>query len=120
MNTEPAKENNAQEIYEYAVSLKNADMTESAMVENLMRRGLSDPEANAVIQKIFAHRKKDNRAEGKRNMIVGGLWLVGGIAVTVFTYNSARSGGSYVITWGPMIFGGIQFFRGLGQYLGML
>jgi hypothetical protein len=120
MNPEPNPTYNPQEIYEYAVSLKNADMTESAIVENLMRRGLSEPEANAVIQKIFAHRKKDNRAEGKRNMIVGGLWLVGGIAVTVFTYNSARSGGSYVITWGPMIFGGIQFFRGLGQYLGML
>jgi hypothetical protein len=61
MNTEPAKENNAQEIYEYAVSLKNADMTESAMVENLMRRGLSDPEANAVIQKICTSQKRQPR-----------------------------------------------------------
>jgi hypothetical protein len=54
------------------------------------------------------------RAAANRNMLVGGLWCVGGIVVSVATYSAASSGGgSYVVAWGAIIFGGIQFFRGL-------
>jgi hypothetical protein len=60
-----------------------------------------------------------NRAVAKKNMLVGGLWCVGGLAVTGFTYASASSGGgTYFIMWGPAIFGAIQFFRGVYQYFG--
>ena len=50
-----------------------------------------------------------------RNMLVGGLWCAGGIIVTGFTYAAAsgRGGGSYVVAWGAIVFGAIQFFRGL-------
>ena len=52
----------------------------------------------------------------KRNMVVGGLWCVGGIAVTAVTYSGASDGGGhYVVAWGAIIFGAIQFVRGLVQ-----
>ena len=52
--------------------------------------------------------------DGKRDMVVGGLWCFGGIAVTAITYASASEGGGrYVMAWGAIIFGGIQFIRGL-------
>jgi hypothetical protein len=52
----------------------------------------------------------------KRNMVVGGLWCVGGIVVTAATYSSASSGGGrYMVAWGAIIFGAIQFFRGVFQ-----
>jgi len=52
----------------------------------------------------------------KRNMVVGGLWCVGGIVVTAVTYSQASSGGGrYVMAWGAILFGGIQFVRGLLQ-----
>jgi hypothetical protein len=43
------------------------------------------------------------------------LWLFGGIAVTVGTYIAAeeRGGGYYVVAWGAMLCGGLQFLRGL-------
>jgi hypothetical protein len=53
------------------------------------------------------------RAAANRNMLVGGLWCVGGIVVTVVTLVSASGGGTYVVAWGAIIFGAIQFFRGL-------
>ncbi|MDI1481492.1 hypothetical protein [Polyangium sp. y55x31] len=55
--------------------------------------------------------------DGKRDMVVGGLWCVGGIAVTAITYASAANGGGrYVMAWGAIIFGGIQFVRGLIRF----
>jgi hypothetical protein len=59
----------------------------------------------------------------KRNLVRGFFWLAGGLAVTAVTYSMASSspeGGHYVIAWGAMIFGGIQFLRGLYGYLASL
>jgi hypothetical protein len=53
-----------------------------------------------------------SRAAAKRDMMVGGLWCGGGILVTALTYKAASGGGSYVVAWGAIIFGGIQFLRG--------
>ena len=50
------------------------------------------------------------------NMVVGGLWCVGGILVTALTYNAVKdTGGTYIIAWGAILFGGIQFLRGICQ-----
>ena len=51
-----------------------------------------------------------------QNMVVGGLWCVGGIAVTALTYQAASAqGGHYIIAWGAILFGGLQFLKGLMQ-----
>ena len=52
---------------------------------------------------------------GGRDMLVGALWCVGGIVVTVASYGAAASnpgGGRYVVAYGAIIFGAIQFIRG--------
>jgi len=58
------------------------------------------------------------RSVGQRNMFVGALWCVGGILVTAVTYGLAASlpaGGTYLVAWGAIVFGALQFFRGLAQ-----
>ena len=52
-------------------------------------------------------------------MLFGALWCVGGLVVTIGGYVLAakNGGGSYMIFWGAVIFGAIQFFRGLAQWL---
>ena len=49
-------------------------------------------------------------------VLVGLLFLVGGIAVTALTYKSAvaQGGGRYVVAHGPIIFGVVQLLRGVG------
>jgi hypothetical protein len=52
---------------------------------------------------------------GGKDMVVGALWCVGGILVTVITYGAASTnpaGGQYVVAYGAIIFGAIQFLRG--------
>lgn len=46
-------------------------------------------------------------------MVSGLLWAIGGTIVTVATYEAASEGGTYFIAWGAIVFGIIDFFRGL-------
>ena len=54
-----------------------------------------------------------DNSDASKDIIVGLLWCIGGIVVTVVTYNNASPGGTYIIAWGAIIFGGIQFLKGL-------
>jgi hypothetical protein len=47
-----------------------------------------------------------------KNMLVGGLWCVGGLIVTIASMSASQGG---IICFGAVIFGGAQFFKGLGQ-----
>lgn len=56
------------------------------------------------------------RAAAEKRMHSGALWCLGGILVTVFSYLAAVSspfGGTYIIAWGAILFGGVRFFQGL-------
>ena len=57
-----------------------------------------------------------NKEVGKKNMLYGALWFIGGVVVTIGTYSAASGGGSYLVAWGAILFGGIQFLQGLYQY----
>ncbi len=53
-------------------------------------------------------------------MLIGGLFCGGGTAVTVISYEAAASsphGGSYILAGGAIVFGGLQFLRGLIQFI---
>lgn len=45
-----------------------------------------------------------------KDVIIGGLWLLGGSVVTIVTLTNGKGG---IIAWGAIIFGGFQFIRGL-------
>lgn len=86
-----------------------------------IRRALGDEgfiEGNTKIQVISdnaAPKGKPTKAIGMKNMRIGALWFFGGIIVTVASY-MMTGGSGYLITWGAVIFGAIQFFQGLMQY----
>jgi hypothetical protein len=54
--------------------------------------------------------------DGMKQMVIGGLICIVGIVVTVGSFNAARAGGSYVVAYGAIIWGGFQFLRGLYHY----
>ena len=53
---------------------------------------------------------------GTRNIGLGLLWFVGGSLVTMITYGAAGGGGHYVVAYGAILAGAVQFFVGLFQY----
>ena len=56
------------------------------------------------------------RKRALRQILIGIVLLVAGIVVTVVSYSTAASspsGGTYVVAWGPVLFGIIVIARGL-------
>ena len=93
---------------------KSIEETKAALIEN----GLRAEDADVVIANLQNQYKQEKREAGNKNMLYGALWCVGGLLVTILTYSAASDGGTYVVAWGAVIFGAIQFFKGLFQRLG--
>ena len=60
--------------------------------------------------------ESERRAARSHNIMIGLLLLVVGVIITAVTYDSAsQQGGTYIIAWGPMVYGGIRLFKGLAS-----
>jgi hypothetical protein len=98
-------------IYEYAANMmikekKSAYETKQAII----KQGLPNEMASVVVDKI----SEAKSTKANKDMIYGALWCIGGTIVTIVTYSSASNGGGrYVVAWGAIVFGAIQFIKGL-------
>ncbi|MES2141232.1 MAG: hypothetical protein V4511_16105 [Bacteroidota bacterium] len=89
------------------------EASDAAINEAIKRRLVSDltdlqiklPSSVKPVNTQFEEEKIITKEKAKRDMLFGALWCIGGIIAT-----AAHIG---FIFWGAIIFGGIQFFRGL-------
>jgi len=102
-----------QAVYQYAAGLMKKGASPSEVKSKLIAKGLDSASASIVVKNLSAARSR----VATKNMLYGALWCIGGIIVTAITFSAASGGGRYVIAWGAILFGGIQFLRGLWQYL---
>jgi len=104
-------------VYSYAAELMKANNSDQHIIEALMEKGISESVSEVIVRNLRNARKEVLRKAGMKNIVIGLLWCVGGIVITAFTYSLASEGGGrYIITWGAILFGGIQAARGLFQY----
>ena len=105
----------------------------SRVVRDLVRQGWDEPVATTFVAQVQNEQvQHDLQGEKKtpvgamvdpskpeanrhtRNIFYGALWCVGGITVTIASYQVAvESGGHYFITWGAIAFGLYQFLSGI-------
>jgi len=81
----------------------------------LATKGLNDIEARDLINGLA----KALQAQYMKGVKSGILWVIGGGALTAFTYYKAAStsgGGHYLVAWGAVIFGLFDIVRGLMGY----
>jgi hypothetical protein len=71
--------------------------------------GLDSNSAQIVVSNIENRIDTKPDGDGTQDMIFGALWCVGGIIATL-----ADIGYNF---WGAIVFGAIQFFRGLSKSL---
>ena len=105
-----------QAVYQYGASLVKAGLSPSQIESKLMEKGLDQATASIVVKNLFTLRSKVVNEAARKNMLYGALWCIGGIVTTVWTYAAASGDGTYIVAWGAIIFGAIQFFRGFSQY----
>lgn len=116
---EPTPEQVVESIYRFVAEQMHNGVAPSEIKKVLIENGLSEETAATVINNMKEAQAQAHKEAGKKNMIFGALWCIGGILVTALTYQAASSGGgSYVVAWGAIVFGAIQFFRGVAQSAG--
>lgn len=74
----------------------------------LISKGMPEMDAKLLCDKLDDQINSAKRERAQKDMIYGALWCVGGTVATM-----AHIG---FIFWGAIVFGGIQFFKGLINY----
>jgi len=98
-----------EEIYNYAADLIiNQKMSDSEVKVKLIEQGFEEKDALTVISSLKNEIIKEKKIGANKDMIYGALWCIGGTIATV-------SDTGY-IWWGAIVFGGIQFFKGVITY----
>ena len=93
-------------LYPYAANLLANGNKSGAEVERLlMLKGVEADEASAMVRETEDPIRQAKKAQAKKDMLHGGLWCIGGIALTVADIG--------FVFWGAILFGGIQFIKGL-------
>lgn len=67
---------------------------------------------------VPAHGESAHVSRGARQLKIGAVFLVVGILITAVTYGNASAstgGGTYIIAYGPIVFGIISIVRGLAN-----
>jgi hypothetical protein len=108
-NTGISQQEAVNEIYSYAANLLFIEKKNSTEVKNsLVEKGFSEDGAFTIVKNLKDEAIKAKREGANKDMLYGALWCAGGTVATV-----ANIG---FIFWGAILFGGIQFFKGLINY----
>jgi len=86
------------------------------IVKTLVDSGINPQVAEAMVDGAVKNYPAAVRAGAMSQMGTGVLLFVIGLIITVGTFAAASSGGTggfYLISWGPMVFGIVRVFRGL-------
>jgi hypothetical protein len=97
------------EYYDFAANMLVNDKRTSKDVQlALVGKGLSDSAAFTIVHNLEVEIKNAKKESGRKDMIYGALWCIGGTVATV-----ANIG---FIFWGAIFFGGIQLIKGAINY----
>lgn len=115
-NKQAKAEQAFQAIYNYASNQLFNQKKSAAKVRNdLVEKGIPKEEAAKIVKDIQNEIFEAKSAAKRKNMIYGGFWLGGGLIVTVVSYMATGGEGSYVVTWGAMIYGAFLLIRAMAQ-----
>ncbi|WP_417369161.1 hypothetical protein [Flavobacterium beibuense] len=106
-NLTPQQEQEAvNHIYEYAADLFiNKDKNSYEVKMALVAKGMSEENAQIVVDRLEDEIEQARKRRANKDMLWGAVWCIGGTIVTLASRN--------VIAWGAILFGGIQFIRGV-------
>lgn len=84
--------------------LKIMKKSKQEVNKELIEKGLPADVASMVVNKVSSKLDENRKENATKDMVFGGLWMVGGILATVANFG--------YIFWGAILYGLIQFGRG--------
>jgi len=120
--TELSEEEIVETVYGFAAEMMGEGKTGAEIESALTEKGLDRETAQAVVGNLNAVAaeagSEANKQTGLKHMGMGALWGIGGAVVTAVTYSAAsEGGGTYMVAWGAMVIGGLEFLYGVFKYV---
>ncbi len=109
----PEQERAVRSVYSFAAEKMKLGYSDYRVEQELIKQGLDEASARVVIGQLSKARSKALNSAAVQDMALGAIIAIVGLVITIGTYSAAQGGGTYVVAWGAIIFGGIRFFRGL-------
>ncbi|MBF4494323.1 hypothetical protein IRZ83_19120 [Flavobacterium sp. JLP] len=96
----------ADQFYNYAANLLlNENKSSYETKAKLVEQGLSTEIAGLIVENLEIQIQEAQYEKARKDMVYGALWFCGG---TILTFADIG-----FIFWGAILFGGIQFFKGV-------
>ena len=109
--------NNQQKInqaYEYAINqIIHGGKHPNDVISELVIEGLAIEDAQAIVANIMHKMHEKQKQKSNKDILYGALWCLGGLLLTWITYDAASKGGTYIVAWGAILFGALQFLKGV-------
>ena len=110
MQNEQEQQDAVNHVYSFAANmLVQQNKSSYETIDALKMQGLDVETATTLVSNLEGQIKKAKRDRAQKDMLYGGLWCIGGTAATF-----AHIG---FIFWGAIVFGAVQFFKGLFNYV---
>jgi hypothetical protein len=105
-------------LFQYAMMELSSNKSHQAVEKLLVSRGASLESAKTIVKDAQYAVKKARREKYKKRLTRGLIWTVLGVVITCGTYAFASElGGKFVLFYGAIIFGFIDFIIGLIGWL---
>jgi curved DNA-binding protein CbpA len=101
----------------YVAEEAERGLNRNQIVEKLIKNGWSYDIAVQIVVRVFEYRSEIKRKAGGKQIGCGLLMLIIGGIITWLTYEAASEGGTYIVTTGLFIVGGITFIIGFFRWL---
>lgn len=110
----PPTQKQLDDAWDTATTMVSSGVAPQTIYEIITGKGIPHDQAMNIINR--ARTQTDTTtgevSDGKQDILYGALWLGGGLTITIGTYMMASNGGSYFITYGPVIYGLFRIIRG--------
>lgn len=94
------------ETYQFATNLFASGKYPYEVKDALIQRGLTEDDATVVVDTLVEQlTKAAKKKKAQKDILYGALWCIGGTVLTMADIG--------FIFWGAILFGGIQFIRGV-------
>ena len=106
-------------LYRFAAQELANKKSPKAVAQKLTEQGVTPATANQIVAETQKLLKKALSEKNKKRMLRGFIWLVIGIVLTCGTlaFASSKGGGTYVVFYGAIIWGIIDFIAGFFGWL---
>lgn len=87
------------------ILLLNSNKTAEEVKASLITKGLDEKQASDIVSEAVEEIKRAKRERANNDMLYGGFFCIAGLVATYADFG--------FIFWGAILFGGLQFFKGL-------